>query len=245
MAHEKLSVELQGWVGFLAGALHARVRHRFAAIFVGIVFAVGRRTVSRWIVASGASRDWRRHYYFRGNIGRKADQASLCLMATVRREFPPGGHVLFVIDDSPTKRCGPKIEGAGFHHNPTPGPASEELLYGHSWVTPGRAVRHPEHGMIGLPPAAKLNVREKDLSKIPPWSRPSFQTKLELAGELLKTACRFGRDRDDVVWAAPGRRRSPATPRAAGQPSAAAAPAGSAPRRAGTAGRGWPGSGGR
>lgn len=202
MAHWKLPADLLGWVEFLAGGLHARLRHRLAAIFLGVVFAVGRRTVSKWIVAAGVSDDWRRHYYFLGSVGRKADQVSLRLMATVRRELPTGGRVLFVIDDSPTKRYGPKIEGAGFHHNPTPGPAGEKLLYGHSWVTLSRAVKHPEHGMIGLPLAAKLYVREKDLPKIPPWTRPRFATKLVLAGELLEEACRFGRNAGDEAWVA-------------------------------------------
>ncbi|MGA2031960.1 MAG: hypothetical protein ABSG68_06880, partial [Thermoguttaceae bacterium] len=39
------------------------------------------------------------------------------------------------IDDSPTKRYGPKVEGADIHHNPTPGPADQKYLYGHIWVT--------------------------------------------------------------------------------------------------------------
>jgi hypothetical protein len=108
--------------------------------------------------------------------------------------------VLFVIDDSPTKRYGPKVEGAGFHHNPTPGPAGEKFLYGHSWVTLGRAVRHPQHGMIGLPLAARLYIREKDLPKIPAGTRPTFQTKLVQAGELLERACLFGTHDEDEVW---------------------------------------------
>jgi hypothetical protein len=47
------------------------------------------------------------------------------------------------IDDSPTKRHGPKVEGAAIHHNPTPGPADQKYLYGHIWVTLSLALRHP------------------------------------------------------------------------------------------------------
>jgi hypothetical protein len=36
-----------------------------------------------------------------------------------------------VSDDSPTKRYGPKVQLAGTHHNPTPGPSGSEILYGH------------------------------------------------------------------------------------------------------------------
>lgn len=38
------------------------------------------------------------------------------------------------MDDSPTSRYGRHVEGAGVHHNPTPGPADGEWLYGHDWV---------------------------------------------------------------------------------------------------------------
>jgi len=34
-----------------------------------------------------------------------------------------GDHVLFAIDDTPTARYGPKVQGAGIHRNPMPGPA--------------------------------------------------------------------------------------------------------------------------
>jgi hypothetical protein len=202
MAHWKLPAELQGWVDFLADGLHARLRHRLAAIFVGVVFAIGRRTVSKWIVAAGVSDDWKAHYYFLGSVGRNADEVSWRLMRVVRREIPAEGRMLFVIDDSPTKRYGPKVEGAGFHHNPTPGPAGQEFLYGHSWVTLSRAVRHPQHGMIGLPLAARLYIREKDLPKIPAGTRPRFATKLVQAGELLEKACLFGTQESDDLWVA-------------------------------------------
>ena len=46
-----------------------------------------------------------------------------------------GPFVKMAIDDSPTKRYGPKVELAGTHHNPTPGPSAFEFLYGHVWVT--------------------------------------------------------------------------------------------------------------
>jgi len=39
--------------------------------------------------------------------------------------------VLVAIDDSPTKRYGPQVQGAGIHHDPTPGPAGPAFCYGH------------------------------------------------------------------------------------------------------------------
>ena len=58
---------------------------------------------------------------------------------------------VIAIDDTPTKRCGPRVEGAGIHHNPTPGPADQKFLYGHVWVTLSWVVRHTLWGTIGLP----------------------------------------------------------------------------------------------
>ena len=71
----------------------------------------------------------------------------------------PGERLLLALDDTPTKRYGPQVEGAGIHHNPTPGPADQKFLYGHVWVTLAWLVRHPRWGAIGLPLRALLYVR--------------------------------------------------------------------------------------
>ena len=55
----------------------------------------------------------------------------------------PGDHLLFAIDDTPTARYGPCVQGAGIHHNPSPGPAGEKFVYGHVWVTLAWLARHP------------------------------------------------------------------------------------------------------
>ena len=68
----------------------------------------------------------------------------------------PKGRLLLAIDDTPSKRYGPKVEGAGVHHNPTPGPAGAKFVYGHVWVTLAWVVRHPLWGAIGLPLWARL-----------------------------------------------------------------------------------------
>lgn len=90
------------------------------------------------------------------------------------------------LDDTPTKRYGPKVEGAGIHHNPTPGPSGQKFLYGHVWVTLAWVVRHPWWGAIGLPLLAMLYVRKKDIRKITPWYKIRFQTKLEQAADLVE-----------------------------------------------------------
>ena len=97
----------------------------------------------------------------------------------------PGERLLFGLDDTPTKRYGPKVEGAGVHHNPTPGPADQKFLYGHVWVTLAWLVRHPLWGAIGLPLRAWLYVRRKDVGKLPRWYGVAFRTKLEMAAEAV------------------------------------------------------------
>ena len=97
----------------------------------------------------------------------------------------------FGIDDTPTQRYGRHIEGAGVHHNPTPGPAAARYVYGHVWVVLGWLARRPAWGTIALPPLARLYVRKKDPPRVPPDHRPDFRTKLELAVELVRWA---------VIW---------------------------------------------
>jgi len=180
--------ELAEWVTFLFVSVDARVRPRVLPLVVGALFAHGRRTVSRWLVAAGVGADFRRYYYALGSLGRKVDSVVPRVLALVLRVLPACERALLVVDDSLTKRYGPRVEGAGVHHNPTPGPAGARHAYGHSWVTLAWARRHPLWGAIALPLWSMLYVRAGDLSKLPAWNRWPFRTKLELAAELLEWA---------------------------------------------------------
>ena len=96
------------------------------------------------------------------------------------------GRLVVAVDDTPTPRYGPCVQGAGIHHNPTPGPAGEKYVYGHIWVTLAWLVRHPAWDTLALPLRALLYVRVKDVPKLAkryPWT---FRTKLELAAELAR-----------------------------------------------------------
>ncbi|MFM7837626.1 MAG: hypothetical protein ACKPJD_38025, partial [Planctomycetaceae bacterium] len=57
-----------------------------------------------------------------------------------------GEFIKLALNDSPTKRYGPKVQLAGMHHNPTPGPSGSAFLYGHVWVTISWLVKHPKRG---------------------------------------------------------------------------------------------------
>src|SRR5437867_11646702 len=114
----------------------------------GMLFARGRRTVASWLRAGELGDDYRRYYYFLGSLGRKVGFLAGPLLRRVVSVIEPGDRLLFGLDDTPTKRYGPHVEGAGVHHNPTPGPADQKFLYGHVWVTLAWIVRHPWWGTM-------------------------------------------------------------------------------------------------
>ena len=96
------------------------------------------------------------YYYFLGALGRKTHFVASLLLRRVTVVVAPGDRILLGLDDTPTKRYGPHVEGAGIHHNPSPGPADQKFLYGHIWVTIAWLACHPRWGAIGLPLRALL-----------------------------------------------------------------------------------------
>src|SRR5262245_29182799 len=108
------------WVTTLAAVLDARQQVRFVRLFDGLLFARGRRTVTSWLRACAAGRDFQRYDYLLGSVGRKAEAIAVALFRLLMAQLPvgrKGAPLVFAIDDSPTKRYGPKVEGAGRHHN--------------------------------------------------------------------------------------------------------------------------------
>jgi hypothetical protein len=180
--------ELALWMTFLAEPLHARLQHRLAPLCMGILFAQGRRTVASWLRAAALGKEFKAYYYFLGSLGRNLNWVAMRLLRILCERLPRPDRVLLALDDTPTKRFGPLVEGAGIHHNPTPGPAGTKFLYGHVWVTLAWIVHHPNWGTIALPLLAKLYIRAKDIAKLAPWYRWKFQTKLEQAAELVEWA---------------------------------------------------------
>jgi hypothetical protein len=186
MAEWQLAGELVLWITQLSGPLHRRLAGRLLPIFTGMLFAQGRKTVAGWLRGGGLGHDFRAYYYFLGSLGRKAQLVGSLLLRRAVDVVAPEGRLLFALDDTPTARYGPHVEGAGVHHNPTPGPAEQKFLYGHVWVTVARVVRHPRWGVIGLPLRACLYVRKKQIALISQLYKVPFQTKLEQAAGLVE-----------------------------------------------------------
>lgn len=189
MPFSQLPAALSAWLAQVVGALDRRSAPRLLLLLGGALFARGRRTVTSWFRAAGITTDFRRAYSALWAAGRRAEALAhrlLCCAISPLLRQAPGAHLLFALDDTPTARYGPCVQGAGIHHNPSPGPAGEQFLYGHVWVTLAWVVRHPLWDTLSLPLRALLYVREKDvpaLAQAYPWE---FRTKLELAAELVR-----------------------------------------------------------
>jgi hypothetical protein len=189
MPFSHLPALLSAWFFQIVGVLDRRSAPRLLLLLCGALFARGRRTVTSWFRAAGITTDFRPAYGALWAAGRRARSIAHrllgCALLPLIRQTP-GEHLLFGIDDTPTARYGPCVQGAGVHHNPSPGPAGEKFLYGHIWVALAWLVRHPAWDTLSLPLRALLYVRAKDvpqLAKAYPWD---FHTKLELAVELVR-----------------------------------------------------------
>ncbi len=190
----------QQWVQWLAAGLHGRNRWRLSLILLGMVFARGRRTVTTWLRAVGIRDDFADYYYFLQPLGRKSKALAQRLFVLLLEKLPLGERLLLAVDDTPTKRYGPQVQGAGIHHNPAPGPADQKFLYGHIWVTVSLVLRHSLWGTIGLPLLGLLYVRLKDIAKIPAQHHWVFQTKLQLAWKALRELVALAVLAGKTVW---------------------------------------------
>lgn len=200
MARWQLPVELIVWITALSQPLHARIAGRLLPLMIGMLFAQGRRTVASWLRGAELGNDYRAYYYFLGSLGRKTKLVASLLLRRAVTVIAPGERLLFALDDTPTKRYGPHVEGAGIHHNPTPGPADQKFLYGHVWVTLAWVLRHPRWGAIGLPLRAWLYVRRKQIDLLQKLYGVTFQTKLEMAAELVEWLVQWLRFLGKPVW---------------------------------------------
>jgi len=181
----------QDLVASMAFFLHQRNAGRLAILLLGALFAKGRRTATSWLRAARVGRSFAAYYYFLAALGRQTDFLAGLLLNAALQLLAPQGPLLFAIDDSPSQRYGPHVQGAGLHHNPSPGPTDQKFLYGHVWVSLAWIVLHPLWGVLGLPLLARLYVRKKDVPRLPLRSAWSFRTKLEQAADLVQWAAHW------------------------------------------------------
>jgi hypothetical protein len=191
---------LSHWFAQLVSCLQRRCRTRLSLLLLGILFACRRRTVTAWFRAAGIRDDFRQGYATIWAVGRRTPLLATQTFQAVKTLLPPG-RLRVALDDTPTTRYGPHVQGAGIHHNPTPGPAGEKFVYGHVWVTLAVLAKHPDWATIALPLQAALYVRRKNLDALPADQRPPFRSKLQLAAEQLHWLKTWSGRQFSSLWA--------------------------------------------
>jgi hypothetical protein len=182
-----LTDAMQTAVAALQAVMDRRIAFRLAIIVAGMLLGDGRRTASAWFVAAGVQDDWDRFYDCLVSLGKTSGKLATTLLGLVVQKFAPGfgDRILLGMDDSPTARYGRHVEGAGVHHNPTPGPADGKWLYGHNWVALAWLATHPVWGVIALSLRSMLYIRKVDVPKLPDEYAWEFRTKHQLGVTLL------------------------------------------------------------
>jgi hypothetical protein len=196
---------LSTWITRLQNMVDRRLRDLFLVVFHGMLFTVeARRTCTSWFRTGDVLSEFRRGYRVIGLTGRQARPMALSMLFNIANSPAASQQprIKLALDDTPSKRYGPHVEGAGVHYNPTPGPANQAFLYGHNFVTLAWMVKHPMWGTRALPMRAELYVRRKDVPKIPKERRPTFRTKLAQAAELIEWAAGCLEFQGKPIWLA-------------------------------------------
>jgi hypothetical protein len=184
----------------LAHWLDRRSGRRLPALLLGILLARGRRTVTSWFRGGGITVEFRRGYAIVRACGQRSDRLAISALQMVE-PLLDGQRLRVAIDDTPTPRWGPCVEGAGIHHNPNPGPAGEQFVYGHVWVMLAALAKHPQWGTRALPLQSQLYIRQKDIEQMRADRRPPFRTKLAQAAEQLHWLKIWAAPRFTSIWA--------------------------------------------
>jgi len=169
-------------------------------LLAGWIFT-GRRTVTAMLVAAGVA-GHRHHSAFHRLFAKdrwSCDAVGLRVFDLIRRRLPDGQPVRLALDDTLTRKKGPKVFGAGMHHDPQLSSRSKTVtVWGHSWVVLCVLVRLPfcRERTFSLPVLMRLYLNKNASAK----ARRAYRTRPELGVELLRVLCkRFPRQRFRVA----------------------------------------------
>jgi hypothetical protein len=196
---------LSTWIAGLTNLIDRRLRDVLPLLFCGLLMTrERRRTCTSWFRAGGIDREFRRGYRTICLTGRETAAMGMSILYDIANSPAATKHerIKLTLDDTPSQRYGPEVEGAGLHHNPTPGPANQPFLYGHVFVTLAWAVEHPDWGTRSLPVRSELYVRQKDVPKLPPEHKWEFRTKIAQAVKLIEWAAKLLIHKGKSIWLA-------------------------------------------
>lgn len=166
-------------------------RDYFCKFFLGAL--IKPFTVSKWIRCTSEEKRYKKYYQHLQCIGKQLNklQGGLVnfLLQYIPSLFAGCSRIVLVADDSPIKRSGSKIEGAGWIHDPTSKNVKATTCYGHSLVVLSLVLEHPKWGTISVPLMHRLYIKKNDLDKIDEKKRPEFRTKLQLLIKMLQEIC--------------------------------------------------------
>lgn len=188
------------WAEFLSLGIHGRSRWRLPILMMGMILAGSRRTVTSWLRGAGITAGWQEYYYFIGSLASNTTDMAQRVLLLILRQIPTGKRVLLALDDTPTPRYGPKVQGAGLHRNPISRPDAGRFVYGHVWVTLAVVASLPVFGLVALPFWAALYVKKKDVESLQEFCQWEFQTKFELALSGLKELMPLLKRLGKTVW---------------------------------------------
>jgi hypothetical protein len=203
MSSWKIPEILSTWITRLANLIDCRLRDILPLVFAGLLLTrERRRTCTTWFRAGGIRDEFQRGYRAIGSTGRTTQAMSMSMLYDIVNSpaVAKSERIKLTLDDTPSQRYGPCVEGAGLHHNPTPGPSNQPFLYGHVFVTLAVAAEHPRWGTISLPVRSELYVRQKDMPKLPPERKWEFRTKVEQAVELIGWAGKMLAHKGKSMW---------------------------------------------
>ena len=177
-------VTLTSFIVTICNVLYKPARKYFGKLLFGALMRPG--TISSWS-RGHAEGLVKRMYEQLTRIGLKDEslQNAYALWLIESLELYKVAEIKLIVDDTPIKRYGKKVQGAGLHHNPTDKANANSCCYGHSLVMISIVIEHSRWKSISTPLRWRFYVRKEDLKSISAKVRPSFQTKLEIAAELF------------------------------------------------------------
>ncbi len=109
------------WFSRLASALDRRSALRLVQLFLGVVLARGRRIVTSWIRAAGLRRRYQPCCTTVAAASKQADNIAARLVYEAVKPLVAGKTWLtMALEDTPTQRYGPQVQGPVIHHTRHP-----------------------------------------------------------------------------------------------------------------------------